>query len=293
MSQGEVGTNGASEGAVRLVTKCFAAFISLAVVLAHAAPAAAAYLPDTVAEDGRISPYWGGAISQWNRAIVYWAAERELDADLVAAVVRSESIGQANAEGPFGAVGLMMVLPAEVSGLAWRPTAEELKQPNVNLRWGTGILKQILRDSDGDLFKALAAYNGGWEQTHLPSTKRYAQTVLDFYANAIAARHGYSYQESKSWTMVFMTRVDGFITYMTAHSSSDTPQPCFGGAIAFRRLFPEMVTAPRTQVTRFTNQDGSEVAVDAWLFLGEPNTPADQAFVRAAPLEVTLVGHRP
>ena len=146
MSQGEVGTTGASEGAVRRFTKFFAAFISLAVVLAQPVPAAAIHSPDTVAEDDRISPYWGGAISQWNRAIVYWAAQRELDADLVAAVVRSESIGQANAEGPFGAVGLMMVLPAEVSGLSWRPTAEELKQPNINLRWGTGILKQILRD---------------------------------------------------------------------------------------------------------------------------------------------------
>ena len=293
MSQGEVGTIGASKGAVRLVTCFFAAFISLAVMLALASPASAAYSPDTVAEDDRISPFWGGAISQWNRAIVYWAAERELDADLVAAVVRSESIGQASAEGPFGAVGLMMVLPKEVSGLAWRPTAEELKQPNVNLRWGTGILKQILRDSGGDLFKALAAYNGGWEQTDLPSTRHYAQTVLGFYASAIAARHGYSYQESKSWTMVFMTRTDGFITRMTAHSSSDSPQPCFGGAIGFRQLFPEMVTAPRTQVTQFTNSDGARVTVDAWLFLGEPDTLASQAFVRTPPPEVPLMGHHP
>jgi len=293
MSQGEVGTISASEGAVQLATKFFAAFIALAVVLTHTVPAAASYLPDTVAEDDRISPFWGGAISQWNRAIVYWAAERELDADLVAAVVRSESIGQANAEGPSGAVGLMMVLPAEISGLSWRPSAEELRQPNVNLRWGTGILKQILRDSGGDLFKALAAYNGGWEQTDIPSTKQYAQTVLGFYASAIAARHGYSYQESKSWTMVFMTRIDGHITKMKAHSSSDNPQPCFEGAIGFRRLFPEMVTAPRTKVTQFTNQEGREVTVDAWLFVGGPDRIADEALVRIAPPEAPRVGHRP
>lgn len=293
MSQGEDGTIGASEGAVKLVTTFFAAFIALAVVLTNTVPASAAYSPDAVAEDDRISPFWGGAISQWTRAIVYWAAERELDADLVAAVVRSESIGQASAEGPYGAVGLMMVLPAEVSGLSWRPSAEELKQPNINLRWGTGILKQILRDAGGDLFTSLAAYNGGWEQTDIPSTKRYAQTVLGFYASAIAARHGYGYQESKSWTMAFMTRLDGHITKMQTYSSSDEPQPCFEGAIGFRRFFPEMVSAPRTRVTQFTNQEGRSVMVDAWLFVGGPDRPADEALVLAAPPEAPRVGHRP
>ena len=77
------------------------------------------------AEDS-LSPFWGSAISQWTRWIVYWANERELDPDLVAAVVRKESIGQATAEGPYGAVGLMMVMPAEISGLSWRPSSAEL-----------------------------------------------------------------------------------------------------------------------------------------------------------------------
>jgi len=84
----------------------------------------------------------------------------------------------------------MMVLPAEISGLSWRPSAEELRQPNVNLRWGTGILKQILRDSGGDLFKALAAYNGGWGQIHLRVTRRYAADLLTNYARAVAVRSG-------------------------------------------------------------------------------------------------------
>jgi hypothetical protein len=265
-----------------------AAVLSLVV----APPAIASVKEETPAED-HLSPFWGGAISQWSRWILHWADARELDPDLVAAVIRKESIGQASAEGPYGSVGLMMVMPAEKSGMSWRPSAEELKTPNVNIRWGTGMLKEILRETGGDLPGALAAYNGGWGQINLPSTQRYAQNVLTYYAYAIAARHGYSYQESKTWTLALMKRVDGRIKWIHTRTSGEFLAPCFVGAVDFRRLFPEMVSAPRTQVAHFLDAQGRDVLVDAWLFVGGQDRPTGETMVRVSPPTLPRTGHRP
>jgi hypothetical protein len=256
-------------------------------------PARAGADAESGAGEDRLSPYWGDAISQWSQWIVYWANERELDPDLVAAVVRKESIGHAAAEGPGGAVGLMMVMPAEASGLPWRPNAEELKQPSMNLRWGTGMLSEIIRESGGDLLHALAAYNGGWEQVHLPVTRRYAQSVLTYYAYAMAGRHGYSYKEGKVWTLVIMTRVDGHINLIQTSTSGQFLAPCFEGAVEFRDLYPEMVNAPRTRVAHYTDEEGHDVLIDAWLFVGPPDSPPDETVISTAPLTIPGIGQRP
>ena len=241
----------------------------------------------------QISPYWGSAISQWSRWIIYWANEHELDPDLVAAVVRKESIGRANAEGPYGGVGLMMVMPAETSGFSWRPTAEELKRPSINLRWGTGMLKQIVRESGGDLIRALAAYNGGWDQVHLAQTEGYAKSVLTFYAYAVAGRHGYGYQESKVWSMVTMTRVDGRVNLIQTLTSGHFLVPCFENAPAFREIYPDMADALRTRVAHFTDEQGHDILIDAWLFVGGPDRPAGEMAANAMPPEIPRIGRRP
>lgn len=243
--------------------------------------------------ENHISPYWGSAIAQWSHWIVYWAQERELDPDLVAAVVRKESIGRADAEGPYGAIGLMMVMPAEVSGMPWRPSAQELKQPNVNLRWGTGILKQIIRDSGGDLPVALAAYNGGWEQLYLDATEDYAHNVLKYYAYAIAARYGYSYQDGKIWTMVLMTRLDGHIKLIQTDTSGHFLAPCFDSALDFRDIYPEMVSAPRTRVAHFVDEAGHDVLVDAWLFVGGLDRYVSERLAGTTSPTLPRLGHRP
>lgn len=243
--------------------------------------------------EDHLSPYWGGAISQWSRWILLWSEERELDPDLVAAIIRKESIGHASAEGPYGAVGLMMVMPAETSGLSWRPSTEELKQPSLNIRWGTGMLREIIRESGGDLLSALAAYNGGWDQLHLPTTEYYAHSVLSYYAHAIAARNGYSHQESKDWTLVLMTRMDHRIKLMQSVTSGDFLVPCFEGAVAFRQIFPDMATAPRTRVAHFTDDAGHDYLIDAWLFVGDQNKPESETLVSAGPPPPPRTGHRP
>ena len=243
-------------------------FLVLMITLSLGAALVAADDNDSDSEQDQLSPYWGEAISQWSRWIIQWARERELDPDLVAAMVRQESIGQASAEGPYGAVGLMMVLSAQASGLPWRPSAEELKQPNVNLRWGTGMLKEIIRQADGNLLHALAAYNGGWDQLDLISTKHYAHTVLNWYAVAIAARYGYGHRESKVWTMALVTQVDGHTRLIQTETSGHFLAPCFDGTRQLEEIYPEIANAPHARVTHFVDEDGHDVSVDLWLFVG-------------------------
>jgi hypothetical protein len=293
MSPGDYGTICADWGKGAITTGVRAAMLAIVALSVAVYPVEAGTHKESASEGDRLSPFWGGAISQWTRHIVYWANEREIDPDLVASIVRNESIGHADAEGPSGAVGLMMVMPAETSGMSWRPSAQELKQPNVNIRWGTGMLKEIISDARGDLFRALAAYNGGWEQVHIASTQRFAHKVLSYYVYAIAARHGYNYEESKNWTLVLMTREDGRITSMRAHASEPYALPCFGGAVQFRKLFPNMVSAPRTRVIHFVDDQNHDILVDAWLFIGEPSVAAGETQVSAAPPALLRTGHRP
>jgi hypothetical protein len=62
--------------------------------------------------------------------------------------------------------------------------------PWTNVAAGTRTLAQVIRDGNGDVFYALAAYNGGWEQIHLRVTRNYATDVLDNYVRAVAVEHG-------------------------------------------------------------------------------------------------------
>ncbi|MGD1997220.1 MAG: transglycosylase SLT domain-containing protein [Anaerolineae bacterium] len=142
--------------------------------------------PSTITQ---LSPYWGHAIQRWEPIIVEEAHRRGLDPDLIAAVIWKESLGRPYARGPAGAVGLMMVMPKE-AGFPWRPTARGLENPHLNVFWGTRTLSIILGQSHGDLYSALAAYNGGWGQIHLSGPRRYAEGVLSFYARALALRYG-------------------------------------------------------------------------------------------------------
>jgi len=132
-----------------------------------------------------LSPYWGSAVTQWESIISQEAQRRSLDPDLIAALIWKESMGRATAQGPAGAVGLMMVMP-----FPWRPSPEELADPWTNVFWGARALAYTIRDGNGDLYYSLAAYNGSWEQIHLRVTRRYAASILDEYTRAIAVRHG-------------------------------------------------------------------------------------------------------
>ncbi len=136
-----------------------------------------------------LSPYWHTKVLRWESLIVQEANRRKLDPDFVASLVWMESRGDAKAVGPVGSVGLMQVMPKE-AGFTWRPTREELLNPYTNLFWGTRTLSTVIQQGDGDVFSALAAYNGGWEKISSRVPKAFAATILHDYARAVAVRHG-------------------------------------------------------------------------------------------------------
>jgi soluble lytic murein transglycosylase-like protein len=103
------------------------------------------------------------------------ASDVGLDPLLVAALIRQESSWESRARSRVGAVGLMQVMPRTGRFIAralrvrgWHP--DQLLEPATNLRFGTWYLAQSLRRYDGDLTRALAAYNAGSSRIGLWAT---------------------------------------------------------------------------------------------------------------------------
>lgn len=115
-----------------------------------------------------------------------WRAARkhQVDGLLVAAVIEAESGFTPDAVSPKGAVGLMQLLPS-TGGLYGSP---DLLDTSTNLDLGTRYLARLLRDFDGDLERALAAYNAGPAAVAryggvppFRETRQYVRKVLAIY----------------------------------------------------------------------------------------------------------------
>jgi soluble lytic murein transglycosylase len=124
------------------------------------------------------------------------AAEKGVDAALLAAVIYSES-KFSDATSSAGARGLMQITPEaahEIERLSGGTTfkLDDLSNPEINIRYGTFLLRELLERYDGDRAAALAAYNAGpanadkWGGADLnvsdipfPETRAYVEEVLD------------------------------------------------------------------------------------------------------------------
>jgi hypothetical protein len=212
---------------------------------------------------GDLAPYWSPRVQQWESLIAQEAERRELDPDLLASLVWMESRGDAVAVGPVGAVGLMQVMPRE-AGFTWRPTHAELLDPATNLFWGTRTLATVVKQGQGDIFNALAAYNGGWAQIMYRGPKRFATTILQDYSHAVAARHGL---DEGGWVAFFAVD-QGEISGPIWVADADR-----GDVYAFGdvNLTPEGAplipgTAPTSLVASCGGDEGAPCAVGMWLY---------------------------
>jgi soluble lytic murein transglycosylase len=124
------------------------------------------------------------------------AAEKGVDAALIAAVIYSES-KFSDATSSAGARGLMQITPEaaeEIERLSGGTTfkLDDLSDPEINIRYGTFLLGELLDRYDGDEAAALAAYNAGpvnadkWGGSDLnvsdipfPETRAYVEEVLE------------------------------------------------------------------------------------------------------------------
>ena len=155
---------------------------------------------DRVVETRTLSPYWQPSVQRWSVYIEALSKAYGFDPDFIAAIIKHESDGDDQVVSHMGAVGLMGIMPYG-PGLEWRPLPDELLIPATNLRWGMLILSHVVQQSGGDLFAALAAYNGGWLQVNSREPREYAASVLDSYARAVIARNGLSPDIAARWTV--------------------------------------------------------------------------------------------
>lgn len=206
-----------------------------------------------------LSAYWDPDVSRWEPIILQYAQQRGLDPDLIAAVIWKESLGRPTERSPAGAVGLMGLMPFD-----WRPSPEELEDAQTNVFWGARALAHTIRDGDGDLYYALAAYNGSWEQIHLRVTRRYAASVMDSYARAVAVRHGLP--ADGKWSAIFA--VEGApgpttITVIGPHQplARYTERPWLQADIP---TVPDGVPPHATAII-FADERGVECRVNVWL----------------------------
>lgn len=93
------------------------------------------------------------------------AHEKDVDPALIAAVIYSESRFR-DQTSTAGARGLMQITPAaasEIERLSGGTTFKlaDLSDPEINIRYGTFLLRELLDRYGGDEVAALAAYNAG------------------------------------------------------------------------------------------------------------------------------------
>jgi soluble lytic murein transglycosylase len=139
------------------------------------------------------------------------AREKGVDAALIAAVIDTES-KFSDAESSAGARGLMQITPAAAKFIEKQSggttfNLSDLSDPEINIRYGTFLLKELLERYEGDVVAALAAYNAGpgnadkWggaglsvEEIPYPETRAYVDLVLERqkeYREKYASELGY------------------------------------------------------------------------------------------------------
>jgi peptidoglycan lytic transglycosylase len=124
------------------------------------------------------------------------AADKDVDASLIAAVIYAESRFE-DQTSKAGARGLMQITPAtanEIERLSGGTTFKltDLSDPDINIRYGTFYLHELLVRYDGNEVAAIAAYNAGPTQVDewggkdltlgeipLDETSGYVADVLD------------------------------------------------------------------------------------------------------------------
>ena len=122
------------------------------------------------------------------RAVKDAAAKYGLPAGLVASVIRHESAFNPRAVSKAGAQGLMQLMPATAKELG----VEDPFDIRQNVDAGSRYLKQMLDQFDGDLRKALAAYNAGPGTVRryggippYPETRNYVHKVMKSAAELV------------------------------------------------------------------------------------------------------------
>lgn len=118
--------------------------------------------------------------SRYSAAVESAAAAAGISTSLLSALVWQESRWNPRAVSPKGAIGLTQLMPDTARELGVDP-----RDPLANLVGGARYLRQLLNAFDGDVEKALAAYNAGPRRVirangipAIPETRAYVASVI-------------------------------------------------------------------------------------------------------------------
>ncbi|UMZ75017.1 lytic transglycosylase domain-containing protein [Natranaerofaba carboxydovora] len=102
---------------------------------------------------------------EWADILVRKSLEYDLDIYLLLGLIRVESVFDPTNVSSAGALGLMQLMPTTARYMAASQGVEfsedRLFEPDYNIQLGTKYLNKLIEEYDGDLHKALTAYNRG------------------------------------------------------------------------------------------------------------------------------------
>lgn len=133
------------------------------------------------------------ALERLSYPLDYWdlirkhAARHDLDPFLVAAIIRQESCYNPKAVSCVRACGLMQVMPGTGKMIAGQLglkhyTQAHLYDADTNIQIGTAYLASLIKRYEGNIFRAIAAYNAGPTTTRkwwLPNTAVMPEEVVE------------------------------------------------------------------------------------------------------------------
>ena len=118
--------------------------------------------------------------TQYAAALTQAAAAANVSPTLLSALVWQESRWNQGAISPKGAIGLAQLMPATARTLGVNPA-----DPVANLNGGARYLRQLLDEFEGNVEKALAAYNAGPARVHssggvpaIAETRNYVASIV-------------------------------------------------------------------------------------------------------------------
>ncbi len=125
-----------------------------------------------------------GSVVTYDRYIRQASKRFGLDANLIRAVIHTESSFNPKAVSKTGAKGLMQLMPETAKEMGVRNPFD----PEQNIMGGTRYLRRQLDTFEGDVVLSLAAYNAGptlvkklGRVPHIDETKRYLKKVINYY----------------------------------------------------------------------------------------------------------------
>ncbi|MDR3265920.1 MAG: lytic transglycosylase domain-containing protein [Synergistaceae bacterium] len=122
-------------------------------------------------------------VGDLRKTIARSAEKYNIDEELIRAVIQVESGGKPDAVSVKGARGLMQLMPRTAAMLG----VDDAFDPEQNIEGGVKYLSRLTDKYEGDVEKALAAYNAGPARVdsgngaNLPETARYVRNVMALY----------------------------------------------------------------------------------------------------------------